>query len=87
MAWAAAPERKFGRAWGPVAAALDGEAKRVVWMPAHCTESNIEHKKCSDGAPLTAADVRGNDLVDALAKQVAKRDQVPKSQLAMVRHA
>eukprot|EP00973_Karenia_brevis_P063802 8869078-Karenia_brevis.AAC.1 len=56
-------------------------------MPAHCTESNIAHKKCSDVTPLIAADVRGNDLVDALAKQIAKRDQVPKPQLAIIRHA
>eukprot|EP00973_Karenia_brevis_P072226 10034333-Karenia_brevis.AAC.1 len=55
-AWAMAPNRKFARAWGPVASALEGDTKRVIWMPAHCNPNNIEHRKLSDGSPLTAAD-------------------------------
>ena len=44
-------------------------------------------QKLGDGTLLTAADVRGNDLVDGLAKQIARRDAAPRHQLAMVRRA
>ena len=87
MAWASAPNRKFARAWGPVAVALEDDTSRITWMPAHCNLGSIEHKKLSNGSPLTAADVHGNDLVDTLAKKIARRDQVPRSQLAMVGRA
>ena len=45
------------------------------------------HRELSDGSKLTTADVQSNDFVDTLAKQIARRDRVPNSQLAMVRRA
>ena len=87
LAWASAPNRKFARAWGPIAVALEDDVSRVTWMPAHCSLRDTEHKQLGDGSPLTAAHVRGNDLVDTLAKQIARRDQVPRSQVHMVQLA
>ena len=83
--WANAPCRTFARAWGPVANALEGDKARVVWMPAHSSLSNITHKRLSNGMPLRAGDVVGNDLVDQLAKRVARRSAMPKHQLSFVR--
>ena len=85
VAWANAPCRTFARAWGPVAATVGEDPGRVVWMPAHNSISDIGHRKLSDGALLSTADVVGNDLVDRLAKQIARRDSVPKPQLQFVR--
>jgi len=82
--WANAPNRKFARIWGPVAVALEGDEERAVWMPAHCAEAAASQKRLSNGDLLTVADIRGNALVDTLAKQIAKRDQVPKAQRALV---
>ena len=69
--------KKFARAWGLVAIALEGDTERVCWMPAHCSQENTDHKKLSNGTSLTKADVRGNDLVDSLAEKIARRDRVP----------
>ena len=55
-------------------------------MPAHCG-SNIEGKSLSNGQELTEADVRGNDYVDTLAKQIARRDRAPRDQVARVSSA
>jgi len=78
--WANAPCRTFARAWGPVANALEGDKARVVWMPARSLLGNITHKRISNGMPLRAADLVGNDLVDQLAKRVARRSAMPKHQ-------
>jgi hypothetical protein len=83
--WATAPDRKLARAWGPLAAALDGEPQRVVWMPAHCSHALVGIRTLSDGTPLSAIDVNANALVDRLAKAAARADRAPASQLAAVR--
>jgi len=41
----------------------------------------------SNGKPVQAHDVTGNDLVDELAKQIARRDALPRAQVQMVRDA
>eukprot|EP00973_Karenia_brevis_P013857 1880006-Karenia_brevis.AAC.1 len=38
--WASAPGRRLARAWAPLAAALDGDPRKCVWMPAHCTQAH-----------------------------------------------
>eukprot|EP00973_Karenia_brevis_P061238 8515484-Karenia_brevis.AAC.1 len=68
ISWANAPARTFGRAWGPLIASVCDQPDRVIWMPAHCT-GDFSHRVLSNGAPLLAEHVQGNDTVDALAKQ------------------
>ena len=77
--WANCSARMFGRAWGPVAAAFDGDASRLAWMPAHCSAQMVGVKKLSDGTLMTETDRSGNALVDKLAKQAAAWDQVSKA--------
>ncbi len=85
QAWANAPSRVLARAWGPVAAALEGDKGRVGWMPAHNSLSGFAHKKRSDGQHLSRANVVGNDLVDELAKRAAAATAPPRRQLEFVR--
>jgi len=84
IGWATAPGRKLARAWAPLVAALEGEP-RVTWMPAHCSEDHLDGKLLGDGSKLTVPHVRGNQMVDTLAKQAAQRDKVPDGQIRMVR--
>ena len=60
-------------------------ASKVIWMPAHNSTSNLGGKWLSNGQPLSASDVIGNDLVDELAKQAAGADAFPKEHIEMVR--
>jgi hypothetical protein len=83
-AWATAPERQLARAWGPLAAALDGQADGVVWMPAHCTCEAVGTKRLGDGSRMTQVDRRVNDVVDGLAKSAARVDQLPLAQRVRV---
>ena len=87
LRWATAPCRALARAWGPLSAALQPDPDRVIWMPAHCTDTGYVGKSLGNGQPLQAHDVAGNDYVDALAKQAARRDAVPRAQVRMVRAA
>ena len=82
--WASAPDRKLARAWAPLAAALEDNAERVVWMPAHCTESHIGLKRLSNGEFLTAIDHKANGLVDKLAKEAARADRLSEQQRKIV---
>ena len=82
--WASAPDRNLARAWAPLAASLEDDAGRVVWMPAHCTESHIGVRQLSNGDSLTAVDLKGNALVDKLAKEAAGADRLPSQQRKMV---
>ena len=75
--WATAPNRVFARAWGPLAASLEDDPHRVVWMPAHCTQSDIGHKFLSDGTMMQDMDVVANAFVDRHAKSIARQDGVP----------
>jgi hypothetical protein len=85
QSWAEAPERKLARAWAPIAATMDADPHRVVWMPAHCTESHVGKRQLSNGEYLTAADLKGNALVDALAKEAARENRLPSEQRNQVR--
>ena len=76
--------RVFGRAWGPVAAAFEGDASRLAWMPSHCSSHQVGKKKLSDGSFMTESDRRGNAFVDTLAKQAATWDRVPKAKLLYI---
>ncbi len=64
---------------------IEGDRDRVKWMPAHNGSGSIAHKRLSDGTRLTREHVAGNDLVDCLAKEVAKADARPKAQMAFAR--
>jgi len=85
--WAGEAGRTLARAWGPVAAALGDAPERALWMPAHCTDKSMIGKTMSDGRLVTKHDVEANALVDGLAKQVARRHEVPEYQARMVRAA
>ena len=54
-------------------------------MPAHNTATSFIGKRLSNGQPVEPHDVTGNDLVDELAKQIARRDALPRSQVRMLR--
>ena len=84
-AWAGASHRRFARAWCPLIAVLEGDARRVTWMPAHCGVAGVGRKRLDDGSCLTADDVHGNEVVDAYAKQAARRDCAPWHQVQAVR--
>ncbi len=71
QAWANSAARKFGRAWGPVSAALEGDTEKLAWMPAHCSPHHVGVKALSDGSRLSRVDLRANALVDMWAKQAA----------------
>ena len=73
LSWVLASNRRFGRAWGPLACLLDGSEDRVLWMPAHCTAENLEGKCLSDGTQLAAHDVLANACVDEGAKRAATK--------------
>ena len=85
MEWATSPSRKFARAWAPLALILEGDAGRVAWMPAHCTEEQAYSRRLSDGTPLTVTDITSNAVVDGLAKKVARQQKLPQWQCDMVR--
>ncbi len=85
--WANNPARKYARVWTTVASTLEEQGDRVVWMPAHCTQCQEGVKRLSNGSPLTAEHRAGNAEVDRLAKEVAKGDAPPPSQMAAVRRA
>jgi len=68
--WMQAPSRLYGRAWSPLATALEGET--ATWMPAHNERSAIGVASLSDGTRLRLIDIIGNDTVDLLAKAVAR---------------
>ena len=74
--WASAPSRRFGRAWAPLASALDDPGSQVVWMPAHCTANDVGRKTLSNGERLTSVDLEANSLVDNLAKRGAAEQDV-----------
>ncbi len=85
--WAGSPSRKLGRAWGQLAALLEGDEQRAVWMPAHYSQAQVGQKRLSNGDLLSTADLVGNDCVDALAKQVAQIQRPPTQQMKAVRGA
>ena len=65
----------------PLSTALGGNGRRVSWVPAHCGPESVGRKQLDDGSFLSAGDLAGNDTVDDLAKQAARRDRAPKCQL------
>ena len=78
LEWANSPARKFARAWGPLASALEGDSERVVWMPAHCSAASTQQaiedrsrRRLSDGTILTRHLVLANAVVDKHAKVAA----------------
>ena len=74
--WAASPNNRHARTWIPIAAAMEHEPERCVWMPAHCTTEQIGKKRLGNGAALTATDHAANALVDELAKRAAAQDRL-----------
>ena len=71
----------------PLSTALGGNGRRVSWVPAHCGPESVGRKQLDDGSFLSAGDLAGNDAVDDLAKQAARRDRAPECQLRAVRQA
>lgn len=85
LAWAGAPDRTLAWAWAPLAAALDDDPRRVVWMPAHCSQDSVGSRKLGNGEGLTKLDITGNALVDQLAKEAARADRLPWARRKRVR--
>jgi len=53
-------------------------------MPAHCTGSHIGVRQLSNGDSLAATDLKGNAVVDKLAKEAAGADRLSRQQRKMV---
>ncbi|CAK0875640.1 unnamed protein product, partial [Prorocentrum cordatum] len=87
LRWATVPGQAFARAWGPILVPLESNPDWVMRTQAQNTVTNDVSKKMSNGRLAQASDVAGNDLVDDLAKQAARRDAVPQAQVQLVRAA
>jgi hypothetical protein len=75
--WANESRRTYSRLWGPVSAALEGNTESLLWLPAHCTGSQVAYKKISDGSPMKQRHRIGNAEVDTQAKGAASNDRLP----------
>ena len=77
--WIYSSKRRYHQHWVSIFQALDaGEsAGKVVWVPAHISESRIGDVSCGDGTLLTEHMWRGNKLVDELAKRAAHTIKAP----------
>ena len=76
MVWATAPEQPLARAWGPLAASLEGSADDVGWAPAHTGEEAVGSKRLSDGSWLSEVDWHLNCVADGLARAAAQVDRI-----------
>eukprot|EP00969_Alexandrium_andersonii_P137096 6064488-Alexandrium_andersonii.AAC.1 len=56
-------------------------------MPAHSTTGSVGRKLKGDGLAVQVHDAAGNDLIDGLAKQAARRDVLPRGRVREVREA
>ena len=84
--WASAAERHLGQAWQPLAEALEGRTDHVVWMPAHCSSSQVGQRRLSDGRTLSTTDLIANEYVDEKAKAMARSLRPPLPQMELVCH-
>ena len=77
--WIYSSKRRYHQHWVTIFQALDaGEsAERVVWVPAHVSETRIGELSCGDGTPITKDMWLGNKLVDELAKRGAHTTKAP----------
>ena len=77
--WIYSSKRRHHQHWVSIFQTLDaGEsAGRVVWVPAHISESRIGDVSCGDGTPITKHMWLGNKLVDELAKRGAHTIKAP----------
>ena len=66
-------------------ATLDDSLHEVVWMPAHCSLDSVGVRRTSNGELLTSLDIKGNELVDRLAKEAARADRLPRNVVKEVR--
>ncbi len=80
-AWALGPERPHARVWALLLTYFDDDssADAVVWMPSHRNMSQVGKAALGDGSRLTAADLRGNDEADRLAKRAARWYRAPQA--------
>ena len=69
--WIYSSKRRYHQHWVTIFQALDaGEsAERVVWVPAHVSETRIGELSCGNSTPITKDMWLGNKLVDELAKR------------------
>ena len=70
--WAAASSRRLARAWIPLAVAVDDDAARITWMPAHSAKKFAGGRPLANGTAIAAADIAGNGAEDTLAKAAAE---------------
>ena len=84
--WIYSSKRRYHQHWVTIFRALDaGEsAERVVWVPAHVSETRIGELSCGDGTPFTKDMWIGNKLVDELAKRGAHTTKAPQDLIRRV---
>jgi hypothetical protein len=82
--WANESRRTFSRLWGPVSAALEGDADALLWLPAHCTGAQVDSRQLSNGAPMRQKHPIGYAAVDTLAKSSANDDRLPLATLKLI---
>ena len=76
------PTGALAQLWSRIATLLDDnvyaliETGKLIWMPAHSSQSAIGRAVRSDGHFVTPLDWRANRLADAIAKAAAGCDQV-----------
>ncbi len=51
------------------------DTRRVVWMPAHKTKSQVGMARMGNGVLMTECDRRSNEMADGFAKDVAKNNR------------
>ena len=61
----------------------DTDVDKVVWMPAHKSKQAAGQFRCSNGEPITKADIRGNAEADMLAKLAAQQHRVDGAEVTL----
>ena len=70
-------DRPLARVNAMVHSVLEGTpAEKVVWMPAHKSKQAAGQYRCSNGEPITDADIFGNAEADRLAKLAVEHHRV-----------
>ena len=78
------PKNVLARVHGLIHGTLEGDGcEHIGWMPAHLTAKEIGIATRSDGEAVTEVDLRGNALVDSLAKAGAQTHRVPETEVLM----
>ena len=61
----------------------DTAVDKVVWMPAHKSKQAAGQFRCSNGDPITEADIRGNAEADMLATLAVQQHRADSSEVTL----